>query len=141
LPQTVDGSCRDTNATIQCFKAGETRVNNNLGLVGLHTLFLREHNRVATKLQLINPDWSDDRLFNEARRIVIAEYQHMVFTQYLPALIGQNFLKAFELDSKENGEYYTGYNQNVNLLYLKRNKIEFKIQNYFKIKGQSISSK
>lgn len=76
-------------------------------------LFLREHNRVADNLEKLNPHWSDDKLFNEARRILSAVYQHIVYTEYLPALIGQNFVNAFELDSKENGKYYNGYNPNV----------------------------
>lgn len=121
LPNINDGACHDTNTTVQCFGAGDTRVNNNLGLAGLHMLFLREHNRVADNLEKLNPHWSDEKLFNEARRILSAVYQHIVYTEYLPALIGQNFVNAFELDPKENGKYYNGYNPNV---------IEFLIESY-----------
>ncbi len=113
LPQQQDAACQDTNKTIQCFGAGDSRVNNNLGLVGLHTLFMREHNRIAIQLKKLNDDWSDDRLFNEARRILIGIYQHIVFTEYLPALIGKNFVRAFDLDVTEQGKYYSGYNTNV----------------------------
>ncbi len=113
LPKQQDAACHDTNDTIQCFGAGDSRVNNNLGLVGLHTVFMREHNRIATELSKLNNDWSDDRLFNEARRILIAIYQHIVFNEYLPALIGRNFVRAFDLDVTEQGKYYMGYNKNV----------------------------
>lgn len=114
LPHKNDGACHDVNVTNQCFGAGDSRVNNNLGLAGMHTLFLREHNRIADQLANLNPHWSDERLFNEARRLTIAIYQHIVFTEYLPALIGNNFIRAFELEPKKENEYFTGYNKNVN---------------------------
>ena len=36
--------------------------------------------RVATELSLLNPHWDDERLYQEARRIVIAEMQVIVTT-------------------------------------------------------------
>ena len=44
-----------------CFLAGDVRVNEHIGLVNLHTLFVREHNRIAIKLRHINKRWSGEQ--------------------------------------------------------------------------------
>jgi len=87
LPTTFDNEnsdlCSKTNESIRCFVGGEIRTSENLGLAGVQTLFLREHNRVAAQLAQVNPSWDDEMLFNEARRIVVAMYQHIVYNEWV----------------------------------------------------------
>ena len=44
--------------------------------------------RVATELASLNPHWDDEQVYQEARKIVIAEWQNIVFNEYLPAILG-----------------------------------------------------
>ena len=50
-------------------------MNEQPGLTVYHTVWLREHNRVARLLKMINPHWDGEIIFQEARQIVTAEMQ------------------------------------------------------------------
>lgn len=54
---------RDTDDDETLYHTGDERTNQNLGLAMLQITYLREHNRIADKLQDINPCWDDERLF------------------------------------------------------------------------------
>ena len=58
---------------------------------------MREHNRIARQLVFHNPVWLDDRIYEEARRIVIAEYQHIIFNEWLPLIVGSELMEKFGL--------------------------------------------
>ena len=64
----------------------------------MHTLFLREHNRLADELYRLNPQWNDEKLFQEARRVLIALEQHITYNEYLPVLLGSEILKIVKFD-------------------------------------------
>ena len=76
-------------SSLRCFKSGDVRVNEHIGLASMHQLFVREHNRIAEVLGDLNSHWNDEQVFQEARRIVGAELQHIVFTEFLPSVLGQ----------------------------------------------------
>ena len=85
------------------FVAGDQRANENSELTSLHTLFLREHNRLADRYAAANPTWNDEQIYQAARKTVIAELQAITYNEFLPALVG--FRGAGP---------YQGYNPNVN---------------------------
>ena len=81
---------------------GDIRANEQPGLTTLHIVFLREHNYHAARLAALHADWNDERLYQEARRVVAAEMQHITVNEFLPALLGHPL------------PLYRGYNNRVN---------------------------
>jgi len=59
------------------------RVNVQVGYVMLNVLGLREHNRVCDLLAKNYPTWDDERLFQTARNIVMAEFLKIVLEDYI----------------------------------------------------------
>lgn len=72
-----------------CYLAGDVRVNEQLGLLTMHTIWMREHNRIADELARLNPGWDSEMVFQVARQIVGAELQKITFQDYLPLLLGE----------------------------------------------------
>ena len=88
------------------FMAGESRINENPGLMVLQSIWNREHNRIANFLGSINPQWSDERIYQEARKIVGAELQKITYFEYLPTMMGYAAFNSLIGP-------YNGYNPNV----------------------------
>jgi peroxidase len=109
LPLSPDDFSCSVKGDLQCFVAGEARPSENLALTGVQTIFLREHNRIAKSLTAINRQWSDEVVYQEARRINIAVMQQIIYSEFLPLLIGSQY----NLKPLVSG-YYNGYDQNVN---------------------------
>ncbi|XP_045695279.1 LOW QUALITY PROTEIN: eosinophil peroxidase-like [Phyllostomus hastatus] len=86
-----DDPCLLTNrsARIPCFLAGDLRSSETPKLAAMHTLFMREHNRLATELRRLNPRWTGDKLYQEARKIVGAMVQIITYRDFLPLVLGR----------------------------------------------------
>ena len=63
-------------------------MNEFIGLTAMNQVWMREHNRVSDFFIKLNPQWDDERLHQESRRIVIAEMQHVVYNEFVPLLLG-----------------------------------------------------
>ncbi|MEM1037361.1 MAG: peroxidase family protein [Pseudomonadota bacterium] len=77
------------------FVAGDYRANEHPALTALHTLFLREHNRLATDIEAANPSLSDDEVYERARRLTVAKLQIITYEEFLPALLGSGAIPAW----------------------------------------------
>jgi len=102
--QERPSDCLDFRPETKCFVAGDDRINQNPALMSMQTLMVREHNRVARELARRNPTWLDEVLFQEARRVVIAQIQHITYNEYLPVLLGAETMKLFSLSPAEGSK-------------------------------------
>lgn len=66
------------------------------GLIAIHNLAVREHNRIAKELKLINQEWNEEKLFYETRKIVAALHQHITYNEYLPEILDENIVSITE---------------------------------------------
>ncbi len=68
------------------FVSGDIRCNENPLLTSMHTLFMREHNSKCEELKVEHPDWSDEQLYQQARKWVGALIQALAFEEWLPTI-------------------------------------------------------
>ena len=92
------------------FLSGDVRANEQVGLTAVHTLFMREHNRLAdeilAKLTRDDPILTQkekeshldrgDFIYETARKIVGAQIQAITYDEFLPILLGQTALDAYQ---------------------------------------------
>ncbi|CAL1288912.1 unnamed protein product [Larinioides sclopetarius] len=95
-----------------CFLCGDLRVNQHAYFSSILTLFMREHNRIASKLMKLNPHWKEDTLYQEARRINIATLQCITYKEYLPTLLGPYIMEKYNLAVNHDSDG-TKYSPNI----------------------------
>jgi len=76
----------DTGEESKLFVAGDVRANENPLLASLHTLFVREHNRQCDLISSKNPNWTDEEIYQYARKIVGGFIQQILFYEWLPSV-------------------------------------------------------
>jgi len=99
-PNAPEMAMANPNVT-KFFVSGDIRANENILLLSMHTLFMREHNRLCDLLVEENPSWSDEQLFYRAKKFVAAQIASVVYNEWLPSL-------GIELDE------YQGYVNTIN---------------------------
>jgi len=97
----------------KCFRAGDSRSNEQPGLTVYHTVWVREHNRLAAELRYLNPHWDDEKLYQQARRILVAEMQHITYNEWLPVVLGVDFMAELDIVPLIYG-YSNKYDNTVN---------------------------
>ncbi|NXA33140.1 DUOX2 oxidase, partial [Eudromia elegans] len=83
------------------YDLGSAWGNENPFLQAESIVWFRYHNHWATRLSEEHPTWSDEDLFQHARKRVIATFQSIVLYEWLPALLGRDV------------PAYTGYQQHM----------------------------
>ncbi|XP_015795696.1 peroxidase isoform X1 [Tetranychus urticae] len=111
-PEPDSDQCSKPSENMYCFKAGDKRVNQHPALTALHVVFLRQHNKIVNELKAINPHWDGERLYQEARRINVAQIQMVTYGEWLPIIIGPDAMKFLKLYVLPYG--YTDYDPYTN---------------------------
>ncbi len=78
------------------FLSGDVRVNEQICLTCMHTLFMREHNRIARQIKQGFSRLDDETIFQLARKRVIAHMQAITYNEFLPALLGIDAIAPYE---------------------------------------------
>jgi hypothetical protein len=109
-------TCYSDDPQETCYISGDARINQNPTLSIVQIIFIREHNRIANELHKINPQWSDEILFQEARRINIAQYQCISYYGWFTSIVGVKNLKNLGFYYQPSGgEHATDYNETLEL--------------------------
>ena len=98
LPYNEDRFANDDGGTARrgLFLAGDVRANEQVGLTALHTLFVREHNRLAAAIASEHRELTGNEIFELARKIVGAQMQAITYNEFLPLLLGEGALEPYE---------------------------------------------
>lgn len=110
IPRFTNGVL-DLDAIGNYYIAGDGRLNENVMLTSIHTIWARNHNFWVDKLKFeTGGAWSEDQYFEAARIMNIAEYQRVVFTEFAEAIAGG----LGDDDSGPDSEHgFNGYDPNV----------------------------
>jgi peroxidase len=85
LDPTAPSMTGDNNGTTKTFVAGDVRAAEHPGLTSMHTLFVREHNRICDRLKREGLR-NDEEMYQRARKEVGGIIQAITYQEYLPAL-------------------------------------------------------
>lgn len=96
LPFNLPGLPNGGGTSADLFLAGDVRANENLMLTTMHTIWVREHNRLAGWIAAQNPGLTGDRIYEEARARVGAMLQVITYNEFLPILLGPDALPPYD---------------------------------------------
>ncbi|CAG0890251.1 unnamed protein product [Darwinula stevensoni] len=108
-----DDGCIRPRQDMFCFHAGDNRVNEQVVLAVVHTMFTRYHNILAEVLTRVNPHWDDETAYQETRHIMAAIVQHITYNEFLPMVLGKEVMEKYDLVLEEDG-YFDGYDPKIN---------------------------
>lgn len=89
LPYNTVGFANAGGTSSELFFAGDIRANEQCGLTVMHTLFVREHNRLVEEMTLAEPGLPGEEYYQRARAIVGAQMQVITYKEFLPTLLGE----------------------------------------------------
>jgi peroxidase len=85
IDMNAPSMANDGDHTTKTFVAGDVRAAEHPGILSLHTLFLREHNKISDRL-LSEGFKNDEEIYQRARKEVGAIIEAITYQEFLPAL-------------------------------------------------------
>ena len=101
LPYNNEGLPNAGGNSKKLFLAGDIRANEQIALTAMHTLFVREHNRLCS--EMAGSGLNGEAIYQYARKIVGAQMQVITYQEFLPLLLGPTAIPE-----------YSGYDDQVN---------------------------
>lgn len=77
------------------FVVGDVRGNEQVLLLTMHTIWMREHNWWASRIAAADPSLGDEAIFQRARVMVESLVQHITWDEFLVTLLGSGSLPAY----------------------------------------------
>ena len=103
MPPDNNGNMSNAGGLYGTYVCGDVRANENLALTSMHSMWVRNHNYWAKLICKANKCLDDEEIYQRAKTIVVAEYQNIIFREFLPFLLGCDGLSPYE-----------GYDETVN---------------------------
>ena len=95
LMRNIAGLENDGGPSPAFFVSGDIRANEQLGLLSMHTLFNREHNRRALEIASADPSLSGEELYQESRAWLAGLMQSITYREFLPMLLGESAIPPY----------------------------------------------
>ncbi|KAG8180699.1 hypothetical protein JTE90_005796 [Oedothorax gibbosus] len=89
---------KDNKKKTSHFRVGNPLAHENPFILAINIIFYRYHNVIAKSISENNTDWDDEKIFNEARKLVVASLQNVIVNEWLPAFLGEPLPKYRRYD-------------------------------------------
>ena len=104
LPRNTRGLPNAGGTGAHLYLAGDVRANEQVALTAMHTLWVREHNRLAKQIRRDNPGMSGNEIYQRARAKVGALMQAITYNEFLPVLLGDGAIAPYRgFDPRADG--------------------------------------
>lgn len=64
----------------------------------MQSIYIRFHNDIAKQFRAAKPDWNDEKIYQETRRIAIAVHQNIIYNEWLPLYLGKEYESEIEVE-------------------------------------------
>lgn len=106
-------SCNVPTDKSVCYASGDQRVNQHPNMAVNTIALMRLHNTLCDEFKRLNPAWNDEKLYQEARRLLIAMFQHVTYNEFVPVILGRDFSRENKL-LPLNQDFDNNYDQFLN---------------------------